>query len=429
MRHGLPDSITGAPHLFLDGGASIRVRAVEVRNDLLALVSDHDHCIGDPGLIHCTQHMPYERLPGNLVENLRLVGLHAGAETGSQNYRYGMIHSTKSSAAVGPLAALRRMDPMHAAPSRPLTIAAALGVGVMVALQSRINAELSERVGAGVLGAAISFGTGLLLVAAIVASRREYRRSFATIPGLVRNGGLRWWHLVGGLGGAWLVTTQGIVVGVVGVTTFTVGVVAGQVTGSLLVDKYGLSPAGRLAVTANRAVAAAVALLAVIFSGMQAGGFGLSAVVLLAVSAGFGISVQQAINARVAVATRQPLAATLVNFIVGCIGLFVVSAVVLATGNATFGGWPSEWWLYLGGPIGVTFIALAAWAVHGVGVLVFGLLSIAGQLLGSVMLDLFAPAHATSFGWPQWLGLTFIAVAVGLATLPQDRFARAALRP
>lgn len=320
------------------------------------------------------------------------------------------------------------MAHMHPSPSRAITIVAALSVGVLVALQSRINSELSERVGAGVLGASISFGTGLILVAVIVASRPQYRRAFASIPGLVRDRRLRAWQLLGGLAGAWLVTTQGIVVGVVGVTTFTVGVVAGQVTGSLLVDRYGVSPAGRLPVTANRAVAAIVAFVSVVFSGMQGGTFGLSVVVLLAVSAGFGISLQQAINAQVAVATRQPLAATLVNFITGCLGLFTVSAILLATGAVSFGGWPPEWWLYLGGPIGVTFIALAAWAVHGVGVLVFGLLSIAGQLLGSVAMDLAVPAHATTFGWPQWLGLTFIALAVVLATLPQDRFARGAFR-
>lgn len=317
---------------------------------------------------------------------------------------------------------------MHPPPSRPFTIGAALAVGVLVALQSRINAGLSTQVGAGVLGAAISFGTGLLLISVIVASRASYRRAAASIPGLVRSRQLRFWQLLGGLGGAWLVTTQGIVVAVVGVTTFTIGVVAGQVSGSLLVDRWGLSPAGRLLVTPNRAVAAALAFVAVAFSGMRAGAFGMSLVVLLALSAGFGISVQQAINAQVAVATRQPLAATLVNFIVGCAGLFTVSGIALATGAVSFQCWPSQWWLYLGGPIGVTFIALAAWAVHGVGVLVFGLLSIAGQLLGSVLLDLLAPAHAMTFGWPQWVGLGLIGLAVLLATMPQDRFARAAFR-
>jgi bacterial/archaeal transporter family-2 protein len=237
--------------------------------------------------------------------------------------------------------------------------------------------------------------------------RPRLRRSVTLIPAAVRSGGLRAWHLLGGLGGAWLVTTQGLVVTVVGVTIFTIAVVAGQVSGSLFVDRAGLSPAGRMPVTRNRAVAALVALAAVALASMQGGQVGL------------------AINARVAVATHQPLAATLVNFIVGFSALMLICIVLLATGVATFAGWPTQWWLYLGGPIGVTFIALAAWAVRRVGVLVFGLLSIGGQLLGSVAMDLIAPTGQATLGWLQWLGLLLIAGAVALATLPQDRFGRA----
>ncbi len=311
---------------------------------------------------------------------------------------------------------------------RLTTFVAALVVGALVAWQSRINGELAERVGGGFLAAAISFGTGLVMVAVIVVARTELRRSIALIPAAIRAGGLRPWHLLGGLGGAWLVTTQGLVVTVVGVTIFTIAVVAGQVSGSLFVDRAGLSPAGRMPVTRNRAVAALIALCAVALAGMQGGELGLSVVVLLAVSAGLGISVQQAINARVAVATHQPLAATLVNFIVGFTALALVCIALLVTGVTTFAGWPTQWWLYLGGPIGVTFIALAAWAVRRVGVLVFGLLSIGGQLLGSVAMDLLAPTGQTTLGWLQWLGLFLIAAAVLLATMPQDRFGWAALR-
>ncbi|MCU0296219.1 MAG: DMT family transporter [Candidatus Nanopelagicales bacterium] len=317
----------------------------------------------------------------------------------------------------------------HAPPRHRLaTFLAAVTVGALVAWQSRINAELATAVGGGFLAAAISFGTGLILVGLVVVLRPRLRRSVTLIPTAVRSGGLRAWHLLGGLGGAWLVTTQGLVVTVVGVTIFTIAVVAGQVSGSLLVDRAGLSPAGRMPVTRNRAVAALVALGAVALASVQGGQVGLSLVVLLAVSAGLGISVQQAINARVAVATHQPLTATLVNFIVGFTALILICVVLLATGVADFAGWPTQWWLYLGGPIGVTFIALAAWAVRRVGVLVFGLLSIGGQLLGSVAMDLVAPTGQTTLGWLQWLGLLLIAAAVALATLPQDRFGKAVLR-
>ncbi len=168
---------------------------------------------------------------------------------------------------------------MTAGRRRLVTVTAAVLVGIMVAVQSRINAELAHYVGSGLVAAAISFGTGLVLAWAILASRAPLRTALAAPHGILRSGRLKWWHLLGGLGGAWLVTTQGLVVPSVGVTVFTVGVVAGQVSGSLLVDRAGLSPAGRLPVNARRVLAAGVALTAVVVltsgsGGRTAGAFG-----------------------------------------------------------------------------------------------------------------------------------------------------------
>lgn len=304
---------------------------------------------------------------------------------------------------------------------RVIMIVAALAVGMLVAAQSRVNAQLADEVGGGLFAAAISFGTGLILVWGIVGARSDLRAAVASLPSVVRSGGLRWWQLLGGLGGAWLVTTQGLVVPAVGVTVFTVAVVAGQVSGSLFVDRAGLSPAGHMPLSIRRVVAAGLALLAVAVAGVESAGGDISWVALLAVSAGLGVAVQQAINGRVAASTHQPLAATGVNFLVGFTALFVLSISALGIGVGDFLTWPDQWWLYLGGPIGVAFIALAAWAVRGVGVLVFGLLSIAGQLLGSVILDLVTPTDGVTFGWPQWVALALIALATFIATNPGAR--------
>ena len=76
---------------------------------------------------------------------------------------------------------------MSAGRHRLLTISAAIAVGVLVALQSRINAELSQYVGGGVIAAAVSFGTGLVLAWVIVSSRAPLRASVAALPGLLRD--------------------------------------------------------------------------------------------------------------------------------------------------------------------------------------------------------------------------------------------------
>ena len=85
---------------------------------------------------------------------------------------------------------------------------------------------------------------------------------------------------------------------------------------------------------------------------------------------------------------------------------------------------PGPWWMYLGGVLGVMFITTASWAVPRYGVLVFALTSIAGQLLGALLLDLLLPVDGGLVAWNLILGvvLTFIAVAVGAGVrLPRAR--------
>lgn len=296
------------------------------------------------------------------------------------------------------------------------TVIAAVAAGALVSAQSKINSELSERVGGAFEAAWISFFVGLLLVGLIAVTIQPVRRALVDIPRIVRSGKLSWWQLIGGIGGAWLVTTQGIVVPLVGVTLFMVSVVAGQVVGSLLVDRIGLSPAGSLPVSAARAVAALLASIAVLAAAWPrlSGDGEVSWVLIAAIVAGAGTSAQQAINSQVAVRTGQPFAATTVNFIIGVVALTIVLGIQATLAGPLQGGLPSEIWLYLGGPIGVIFIALAAWAVGPLGVLAFGLLAIAGQLIGAVAIDFVFP---TGPG-PSWLtlvGLSLVGVAVLLA--------------
>ncbi|MFD6463750.1 DMT family transporter [Streptomyces roseolus] len=86
-----------------------------------------------------------------------------------------------------------------------------------------------------------------------------------------------------------------------------------------------------------------------------------------------------------------PFSAALVNFGVGLVVLVAIEAVVVLSvgGPAEF---PRTPWLYLGGVIGVVFIALAALTVRWISVLLFGLTSVAGQLSAAVLLDLLTPA-------------------------------------
>ena len=107
--------------------------------------------------------------------------------------------------------------------------------------------------------------------------------------------------------------------------------------------------------------------------------------------------------------------AAVVNFVVGFTVLFFAVLVGIVAGILEVASFPADPFLYLGGPIGLAFIALAAWAVRGLGVLLFGLLSIAGQLAGGLTLDLLFPSADLVLGPPAWLGLILVILAVWLA--------------
>jgi transporter family-2 protein len=303
-----------------------------------------------------------------------------------------------------------------------LTVVAAVVAGVLVAVQSKINAELAGQVDGSVTAAWISFAVGLIVVGTVALVVSPVRKAVARIPQVLRSRELLWWQFLGGAAGAWLVTTQGIVVPVVGVTLFMVSVVAGQVVGSLLVDRLGMSPAGELPISAVRGFAALLAAAAVIATAWPrlTDDSAVSWILLIAGLAGAGTAVQQAINSSVAVGTGQPFAATTVNFVVGLVALTLVLGGQAVLTGLPEGSLPSEPWLYLGGPIGVLFIALAAWAVRPLGVLAFALLAIAGQLLGAVGIDVAIPT-GPGLSLSTFVGLALVGMAVVLASRSRSR--------
>jgi transporter family-2 protein len=81
------------------------------------------------------------------------------------------------------------------------------------------------------------------------------------------------------------------------------------------------------------------------------------------------------------------------------------------------GALPSgPWWIYVGGVLGVAFIATSAWVLPIIGVLVFALVAIAGQLIGSLVLDLVFPVPGSNVTWNLVAGVLLALVAVLLAT-------------
>ncbi|MEU2090487.1 DMT family transporter [Nocardia beijingensis] len=304
------------------------------------------------------------------------------------------------------------------------------GIGAGVAVQGRINGALGARLADGVAAAVISFGVGLVVLVVAFAVSGRLRDGARRVRRAVSEGVLRPWQLLGGLCGAFFVACQGLTVAAIGVTAFTVATVAGQLLSSLAVDRLGLGPSGRTPITAVRLAGAALGVVAVLIAGFghtRAGG-GLSVpealrgtptVLLIALPAlaGIGLAWQQAVNGKVG-AVGGALSAALVNFGVGLAALLVIEALVIVSSGAP-ADFPAEPWLYLGGFIGVAFIALAALTVRWIGVLLLGLTSVAGQLLASLILDMLTPTSA-GLSVTAIIGCALTLVAVAVAARPQS---------
>ena len=261
----------------------------------------------------------------------------------------------------------------------------------------------------------MSFGSGLVVLCVLLAAVPRLRR--AVRAALADR--LPWWTYTGGLAGGTLVVISAVAVPLVGVATFTVGVVAGQTIGALAVDRAGLGPGGARPLSATRLAGAALAVPAVGLIRLGHGGGEVSGGVvlaLLAVSAlgGAWASVQQALNGRVQRATGEPLLAAWVNFAAGAGWLALLLPVAVAVGAGPSRPWPGGIWLYAGGLLGILFVASAAWAVRPLGVLRLGLLIVAGQLAGGLVIDVVSPARTGSPGLTTVLAvlLTLVAVAV-----------------
>ncbi len=307
-----------------------------------------------------------------------------------------------------------------------LAVVFALIAGAMTAVQSRINGELASAIGDPYTAATISFGTGLVLLLVALAVWRPGRRGFEHLSAALRERRIAWWMVLGGIAGAWFVTTQGLSAGVVGVALFTIAIVAGQTLGGIVFDLVGLGPGGRRPLTVTRVVGAVLALAAIAWavSAQLAHDVPILLMVLPFI-AGLGSAWQQAVNGRVRGAAASALTATVVNFAVGTTALVVVMLV-----HAASVGWPTsfpgEAWLYTGGAIGCVFIAAQAVLVRVVGVLVLALCGVGGQLAAALSLDLLVPTAGRPVDVATIGGTLLALVAVIIASIRWSRRRHAA---
>ncbi|THJ67785.1 DMT family transporter [Arthrobacter echini] len=316
---------------------------------------------------------------------------------------------------------------MSDAPLLPpvLGVPLALAAGLAIPVQGRINGALGLRLDDSIAAALISFGTGLLLMIVVTVALPRGRAGARQIIPAVRERRFPPYFIAAGAIGAFFVFSQSLTIGLLGVALFTVATVMGQSLSGILVDRAGIGPGGKRAATPMRVIGVTLTVVSVIWAlsprfGATGEVSGWLLPVLLPVAAGILLSFQQAMNGTAALHYGTPLAATLMNFIAGTAVLlpaWLIRIAVVGVGDPL----PTQWWYYLGGPMGCIFIGLGALLVRSLGVLLTALCMIGGQLIGSLVLDLVFPAPGSVVAFATVAGTLLTLGAVILTTLPWPR--------
>jgi transporter family-2 protein len=297
--------------------------------------------------------------------------------------------------------------------------------GLLIAMQARANGELSLRMGNPIEAALVSFGSGLLIISLISIFTPSIRNGMKNLKGAVSRKEIPAWTLFAGMLGGGFVAVQTQIVPIIGVAIYSVASIAGQTAASLIVDRIGLTGGGKKQITVRRVAAAGVTVLAVLVSvldRMEAQNLSLFAVIF-GCFAGAIVGVQRALNGQINESTHQSFATSWLNFIMGTTFLFLFLAIGVLINRAEIVALPSgPWWMYMGGTIGVIYIAFTSTIVQYLGVLTFTLISVGGQLVGSLLIDLYSPTEGVQISAYLVTGIvmTYLGVIVGgVGNLPK----------
>jgi transporter family-2 protein len=298
-----------------------------------------------------------------------------------------------------------------------LDLLAALS-GLMIALQARANGELSHRLNNGLEAALVSFGSGLIIIAAIAAFNPAIKEGIKNLRVAVANKEIAGWKLLAGALGGSFVAIQTHIVPLIGVAIYSVASIAGQTAMSLVVDRIGLTGGGKKLISKRRVAAAVLTVLAVfvsVFDRIDAKNLSLFAVVLGCI-AGAVVGVQRALNGQINEHSHQSFTTSLLNFITGTSLLVILILGGVLIGKIELVPLPAgPWWIYTGGVIGVIYIAFTSTIVQHLGVLTFTLFSVGGQLVGSLVIDLISPTNGVNVSAYLVTGIvmTYLGVIAG----------------
>jgi transporter family-2 protein len=291
------------------------------------------------------------------------------------------------------------------------TVALVAGAGLSV--QALLNGRLSNSLNSPQLATLVNqiVGISALAVTGLVSGAwlRAGRR--------LRSGrGIRWWHLAVAANGAAFIMISAAAAPKVGVTLLAVFLVAGQATGGLVTDRFGLSPAGREDFTLPRLAGAGLALLAVAVGALGLASHAHVLLLALALLAGAALPLMQAGVGQMTSATGEPVVAAGVNFLT--VGVCTLLVALVWGGLTPSHGWhvtsDAKWF---GGIVGAATVIAMAWAVQALGAFRLNLCVVAGQTIGGMLVDIASPAGAVHVTLATGVSVVLTVVAVAVTGL------------
>jgi transporter family-2 protein len=297
--------------------------------------------------------------------------------------------------------------------SVPISIILAFVAGIAATLQAGVSGQLARELNDGIMAALIS-NIGGTIFTGLFLFNPEVRKKGKKLFQDVISGKFAKWQLLGGVAGAIYISTASSTVSIIGTGLFTVVLVASQNMSGIVVDRFGLSSGSRKKITPKRTMAAVIGIVAVLLSVSDFQGKILWIPIVAVVVAGLAVTVQFALNGRVTKAANSQVSAFL-NFPMSLITVSVTLIVMNLFGK-NWNTWPNQWWLYSAGFLGAVVVYLAAATIRTLGVLLFGLASVAGQLITSIALDVILPNANINVGWALISGAGLMLLAVYLAS-------------
>ena len=297
--------------------------------------------------------------------------------------------------------------------SVPISIILAFVAGIAATLQAGVSGQLARELNDGIMAALIS-NIGGTLFTGLFLLNPEVRKKGKKLFQDVVSGKFAKWQLLGGVAGAIYISTASSTVSIIGTGLFTVVLVASQNMSGIVVDRFGLSSGSRKKITPKRSIAAVIGIAAVLLSVSDFQGKILWIPIAAVVMAGLAVTVQYSLNGRVTKVANSQVSA-FINFPMSLITVSLTLIVMNLFGK-DWNTWPNQWWLYTAGFLGAVVVYLAAATIRTLGVLLFGLASVAGQLITSIALDVILPNANINVGWALISGAGLMLLAVYLAS-------------